>query len=80
MNLKTYISTVETGASLAARLKVPNVSISNWANGKRAIPLRWMPVIEKATNGLVTRKDLCPKDWQTHWPELAINNIHETSL
>lgn len=71
MKLKEYLSNVESASSLAKRLGVPNVSVSNWANGKRPIPLRWMPIIEKATNGHVSRKDLCPDEWQTLWPELA---------
>jgi len=74
MNLKDYISNIEKASSLAARLKVPNVSVSNWANGKRPIPIRWMPEIEKATHGKVTRKELCPKDWRKIWPELAKNS------
>jgi DNA-binding transcriptional regulator YdaS (Cro superfamily) len=28
--------------------------------------------IEIATNGLVSRKDTRPADWQHHWPELAL--------
>lgn len=71
MNLKEYLSKIETASSLSERLKVPNVSLSNWANGKRPIPLRWMPIIEKETGGQVSRKDLCPDDWQKIWPELA---------
>jgi len=71
MNLKEYITKIDSASSLAQRLKVPNVSVSNWANGKRPIPIRWMPIIEKQTNGLVTRKDLCPNNWHELWPELA---------
>lgn len=70
MKLKEYLTTVETAASLSQRLSVPNVSISNWANGKRPIPIRWIPVIEDKTNGLVSRKDLRPNDWHVLWPEL----------
>ncbi|MBA3755575.1 MAG: helix-turn-helix domain-containing protein [Nitrosomonas sp.] len=71
MNLKEYLTNIESASSLSGRLKVPNVSVSNWANGKRPIPIRWMPIIEKETNGKVSRKDLCPDNWQTLWPELA---------
>lgn len=36
------------------------------------IPSAQMAVgIEKATSGLVTRKDLRPNDWQKLWPELS---------
>lgn len=71
MKLKEYLTNIESASSLSARLKVPNVSVSNWANGKRPIPIRWMPIIEKETNGQVSRKDLCPDNWKTLWPELA---------
>jgi DNA-binding transcriptional regulator YdaS (Cro superfamily) len=30
-------------------------------------------VIERATGGLVTRKDLRPDDWERIWPELAMS-------
>lgn len=72
MKLKEYLTKIETASSLSQRLKVPNVSVSNWANGKRPIPIRWMPVIEKETNGLVTRKDMRPDDWHKLWPELYL--------
>lgn len=71
MNLKEYLATTETASSLSKRLKVPNVSISNWANGKRPVPIRWILIIESETGGRVSRKDLRPDDWQILWPELA---------
>jgi len=71
MTLNEYLSQkIESSASLARKLGVPGVSITNWRYGKRPIPLRWMSKIEFATNGKVKRKDLC-KDWKEHWPELA---------
>lgn len=30
-------------------------------------------LIEAETAGAVTRRDLRPEDWQTIWPELAVN-------
>jgi DNA-binding transcriptional regulator YdaS (Cro superfamily) len=71
MKLKQYLLTVETVSGLSKRMNVPSVSLSNWANGKRPIPIKWMPVIEKETNGEVSRKDLRPDDWHLIWPELA---------
>lgn len=70
MTLNDYLKKHETAAAFSAKIGVPSVSISNWRNGKRPIPIRWMPIIEKETNGLVTRKDLCPH-WAKLWPELA---------
>jgi len=36
--------------------------------------------IERATNGLVTRRDLRPQDWHLIWPELAANEECVNSL
>lgn len=71
MKLKDYLKTKETGISLAKRLGVPAISISYWANEKRFAPIKWCSMIEKLTDGLVTRKDLRPDDWRKIWPELA---------
>lgn len=78
MNLKEYVTKIDSASSLAQRLKVPNVSVSNWANGKRPIPIRWMSIIEQQTDGLVTRKELRPNDWQEIWPELATQEPAES--
>lgn len=78
MNLKEYLTNIESASILAARLKVPNVSLSNWANCKRPIPIRWMPIIEKETNGQVSRKDMRPDDWQEIWPELAQKELPDS--
>lgn len=71
MNLDTYLSTQETATNFASRVGAPMSSISNWRRKKRPIPLNWVLIIEKETSGLVTRKDLRPKDWAEIWPELA---------
>ena len=71
MNLKNYLSKIETNAGLARKLGVSASLVSQWKNGTRPIPFEWCPQIEKVTNGLVTRKDLCPKNWGMLWPELA---------
>jgi DNA-binding transcriptional regulator YdaS (Cro superfamily) len=42
----------------------------------RPVPIKYCIPIEQATNGLVTRKDLRPKDWQTIWPELDTSAEH----
>lgn len=72
MKLKDYLKNKETGISLAKRLGVPAISVSYWANEKRFAPVKWCPVIEKLTDGLVTRNDLRPDDWREIWPELAV--------
>lgn len=40
-------------------------------NGIRPAPIGLCYKIELATNGLVTRKELRPNDWQDIWPDLA---------
>jgi DNA-binding transcriptional regulator YdaS (Cro superfamily) len=72
MKLKTYLSKKRgRAAQLARDIGSYPSDISDYANGKKPIPLRFGPKIETATNGLVTRKDLFPDTWVEHWPELA---------
>lgn len=56
--------------ALAARLNIPPVLISQWANSRRPVPAERCVEIERATGGVVTRKDLRPDDWHRIWPEL----------
>ncbi len=71
MDLNTYLNTKEPLIDFAKRIAVPFPSLSNWRYGKRPVPIGRCIDIEKATGGLVTRKDLRPDDWQKIWPELA---------
>jgi len=51
------------------------MQIRQWQHGyagRRPGPI-YCHAIERATDGLVTRKDLRPNDWQQIWPELATN-------
>lgn len=73
MDLNTYLNTHETATQFSERLGVPLPSVSNWRHGKRPIPIEWMVIIEKESNGMVTRKDLCDR-WEEIWPELAADN------
>lgn len=64
---------LERGRSLAIARAVgvtPPV-VSDWATGKKGIPIERCVAIEVATGGEVTRRDLRPDDWQSMWPELA---------
>lgn len=56
---------------LAARLGIGQSVISNWRKRNSVIDAALCSEIERVTNGIVTRKDLRPGDWQTIWPELA---------
>lgn len=58
-------------ANLARTLGVAPAVVSHWLHGKRPVPARFCPAIERATGGAVTRRDLRPDDWAQIWPELA---------
>ncbi|MFM2084365.1 MAG: hypothetical protein RLY95_1183 [Pseudomonadota bacterium] len=66
----------QTQKNLADILCVQKGEVTLWKKKKRSIPIRHCLPIENATNGLVTRKDLRPKDWQTIWPELDTSAEH----
>lgn len=70
MDINTYLSSTETAASLARKLEISPVLVSQWRNGVRPIPIERCPDIERATGGAVTRRDLRPDDWHRIWPEL----------
>ncbi len=61
-------------AQLARAIGVTPVSITQWTNGTRPIPINRCIAIEEATNGIVTRRDLRPDDWQLIWPEMHCNS------
>lgn len=71
MDLKTYIQKNRgAGKAIAKALKVAPAFISHMANGHRSVSSINAVAIEKATKGVVSRKDLRPTDWALHWPEL----------
>lgn len=53
-------------------------AIGNWK--ARGVPVQRCVVIERLTQGAITRRDLRPRDWQQIWPELAESepNPHKT--
>lgn len=72
MKLNDYVS-AERGrlARLAERSGLSAAFLSQIANGVRPAPADRCTAIEKATDGVVGRKDLRPTDWRDIWPELA---------
>ena len=59
---------------LAAAVGVVQGAVSNWRIRGSVVPPEHCATIEAATNGMVTRRDLRPDDWQKIWPELAAAN------
>lgn len=72
MKLIDYTKTRESQRSLADKLGITPVLISQWANAQRPVPPERCVEIEMATGGEVVRQDLRPDDWQKIWPELAV--------
>jgi DNA-binding transcriptional regulator YdaS (Cro superfamily) len=70
MKLRDYLN-AERGASarLAAQLEVSPSFLSQMAAGDAAISPARCVLIEKYTEGVVTRKDL-RHDWMDIWPEI----------
>lgn len=72
MELKTWMTKERgRGLALAKHLKEHPPIVSDWASGKRAIPVGRGAPIEAFTSGEVSRQDMFPDKWQEYWPELA---------
>lgn len=54
---------------MASALGVTMAAIGNWK--ARGVPVQRCVVIERLTQGVITRRDLRPNDWQLIWPELV---------
>jgi DNA-binding transcriptional regulator YdaS (Cro superfamily) len=76
MKLAEYLSEARgRQAALAKEIKAHAPDVSRWATGERPIPVEFCPAIERVTEGVVTRRDLRPDDWQRIWPELATEKV-----
>lgn len=73
MELRAYLSNLERGGAsrLAESLGISISFLSQMASGTAAISPARCVLIEKETNGAVSRRDLRPDDWMLIWPELA---------
>jgi DNA-binding transcriptional regulator YdaS (Cro superfamily) len=74
MNLDEYLSQPGSmsATELARLLSVNPDQVRQWRHryeGRVPSPANCV-LIEKATQGAVTRKDLRPDDWRDNWPEL----------
>lgn len=45
--------------------------VSQWAAGLKTVPAERCALLETATGGAVTRRELRPDDWWLIWPELV---------
>jgi len=74
MNLKHYLEQLERGGvkSLADHIGVSSSFLSQMASGRCKISPARAVLIESATNGIVSRKELRPADWMSIWPELVM--------
>lgn len=68
--MKRVADAVGGQAALANICGVTPQAVSQWVRGIRPIPVERCAAIERATNGVVTRRDLRPNDWHLIWPEL----------
>lgn len=72
MNLSDYLR-AERGrqSALCKVIGAHAPDLSRWAQGARPVPPEHCVAIERATDGVVTRRDLRPDDWHRIWPELV---------
>lgn len=69
-SLQRAITILGGQVHLAEALGVVQSAISGWLK-RGKVPVKYCAAIERVTLGQVTRRDLCPDDWQDIWPELA---------
>jgi len=72
----------ESGAlsisDLARRLDVSPPTVTEWCRGRRPVPIARCLAIERATGGVVSRRDLRPNDWREIWPDLVDSDGNPT--
>lgn len=71
MTLHEYVKSGRGKQSgLAKDIGVSPSFIWQIVKGLKPVPLGLCAAIEQATNGIVSRRDLRPNDWQEIWPEM----------
>lgn len=65
-------------AVMAKALGISASQMSQMVKGTCAISNKRCLIIEKLTNGAVSRKDLRPHDWREIWPELSTQEPAES--
>lgn len=75
MDLNAYLSLPHspTASEFARSLGINPDQVRQWRHGYdgRKPSAESCVLIEQATKGAVTRKDLRPDDWERIWPELS---------
>lgn len=81
MKLSDYLNQLERGgkAAFARKIGAHTPDLSDWITNKRPIPIKYCIPIERETEGLVTRADCRPSDWQAYWPDFSIVTSADTS-
>ncbi len=57
-------------SALARAVGVQPPTVHQWRIGDRPVPVEKCVLIERATDGAVTRQDLRPDDYWLIWPDL----------
>jgi DNA-binding transcriptional regulator YdaS (Cro superfamily) len=73
MNTQQIVGLLGGNLEVGKLLGVSPQAVTSWK--RKGIPLHRLVIlaveIEKATDGKITRKDICPDVWESIWPELA---------
>lgn len=70
IHLNNAISTLGGLSKFSKAIGVRPPTVSEWATGKRPVPIKRCVQIEKLTGGVVTRKDLRPNDYHEIWTDI----------
>lgn len=73
MNLTQYLAqpSAKSASEIAREVGVSPAMVYQWKRHLRPIPTEYGALLEKATGGAVSRRDIRPDDWHLIWPELA---------
>lgn len=71
MKLSEYLIKHGSQTKLARAINAQPQLVWQWSTGVRPVPIERCVPIERATKGVVTRKDLRPADYLEIWPEMA---------
>ena len=81
--LRSAIEMLGSQRALADALGITPVAVGQWLQegcnkNARRVPPKQCVRIERLTNGVVSRRDLRPDDWQDFWPDPVISEKKPT--